>query len=636
MSETIIVWESGAIERDGITDDLLTAGLGKSGLLDPVKPADASPRAVSIHKNFRELLDLSDQGGFVARFSSKHVEWKIPGTEFIALLLIAGRKHPFTVSVSIPVSFDWDRPLCIVAPSSGSRDLRGSIGDIGTWALANGCALVLTDKGTGSGAQVLSSGEVYGTDLVATNDPETPSSFRLSLSQRLRKFSEQHPGRIALKHAHSTENVEADWPLMVLEAVSYGRKIIERQRPQPAANDASSAIKVIAAGVSNGGGSVLRAAEMDHGCSIDGVVAVEPNLAPKAMHNARICLGDNELSKVGRPLMDYTTLMAMYLPCAVLSSEWSDQPFAELTAFRAAEYRFWSDELSKLGLLEGRSDAERSKAAMHRIRTFGFTAKSDSLQHLMAATQVWNSIAINYANAYGRFGVEDKIANATFAFATTDPTGQQLQEVREGTRQERRLLGALSGGLSPGGGVHTIFNGNVIWPSLDDILFLRSLLTGKSQKAKRVQTGVKETCAMACSLGHPTLIIHGRSDSLISPDHTSRAYFAAVSATKTDTRHWRYYEVDNAQHFEAFLMIPDISGRFAPWWPVFFQSLDLMRDHIYQKVPFPPSQVVRADLPVNTGPDSLAIRHAEHLPSIKSNPGVHEIVWAANSLHIPV
>ena len=83
-------------------------------------------------------------------------------------------------------------------------------------------------------------------------------------------------------------------------------------------------------------------------------------------------------------------------------------------------------------------------------------------------------------------------------------------------------------------------------------------------------------------------------------------------------------------------MIPDISGRFAPWWPVFFQSLDLMRDHIYQKVPFPPSQVVRADLPVNTGPDSLAIRHAEHLPSIKSNPGVHEIVWAANSLHIPV
>ncbi len=632
MATSKRIWESGAIERDGVSDDLLTAGLGRDGILSPCPPVDAAPRVVSVHKNFRDLSDLSAEGGFVEWYSQDGGDWKVPGTEHIALLKIVGRKYPFTVSVCMPRDFNWDRPLCVVAPSSGSRGLRGSIGDIGAWALANHCALVLTDKGTGSGAFVLDTAEAYDPDLNAVVDPKIPTSFRLKVTGSLSAFQRENPGRVALKHAHSTDNVEADWPDMVLEAVKHGRKIIEAQRPN---SKAKTPLKVIAAGVSNGGGCVLRAAEEDKTGLIDGVVAIEPNLAPETMHGARIVFGDTELENVGRPLMDYTTLMAMYLPAAVLSADLSEQPFAALTEAKAPDYRAWSENLCRKGLLDGQTDEERSRSALLHLRALGFGPETDSLQHMMAGIQVWNSLAITYASAYGRFSVEDALADTTFAFASTDPTGQFLTNLHQGTPDERRSLGALGGGLSPGGGVQTLYSGRSIWPRLDDTLFLRSLLVDKTRAAKRVQKGMKETYATAKSRGHPTLILHGRSDSLICPNHTSRAYFGAVAASGTDTRHWRYYEVENAQHFEAFLMLPGLSDKFVPWWPVFYQSLDLMGAHVFERVNLPPSQVVRVEEAFGSDGNGLAVRNKEQLPQIRRTPQQDEIRVTGDTLLIP-
>jgi hydroxybutyrate-dimer hydrolase len=57
---------------DGASDDLLTAGLGKTGLAsaaapafaDPSRPTAAELRRVAIWSNYRALVDMSANGGY--------------------------------------------------------------------------------------------------------------------------------------------------------------------------------------------------------------------------------------------------------------------------------------------------------------------------------------------------------------------------------------------------------------------------------------------------------------------------------------------------------------------------------------------------------------------------------------------
>lgn len=55
---------------DGSSDDLLTAGLGKTGLggaapavADPLKPTAAELRKLAIFNNYRAILDITAAGG---------------------------------------------------------------------------------------------------------------------------------------------------------------------------------------------------------------------------------------------------------------------------------------------------------------------------------------------------------------------------------------------------------------------------------------------------------------------------------------------------------------------------------------------------------------------------------------------
>ena len=59
--------------------------------------------------------------------------------------------------------------------------------------------------------------------------------------------------------------------------------------------------RVIAVGVSNGGGAVLRAAELTQQW-LDGVVAISPNILP---------------GEGGRALYDYSTDAALWMPCSM-------------------------------------------------------------------------------------------------------------------------------------------------------------------------------------------------------------------------------------------------------------------------------------------------------------------------------
>jgi len=161
---------------DGNSDDLLTAGLGKTGLASATAPAIANPaqptaaelRRLAIWSNYRALVDMSANGGY-GRFWGPNVdlngndtlgEGKIAGKEYLAFADDGSGTQNVSLLVQIPASFNPDQPCIVTATSSGSRGVYGAISAAGEWGLKRGCAVAYTDKGTGNGAHELSTNRV--------------------------------------------------------------------------------------------------------------------------------------------------------------------------------------------------------------------------------------------------------------------------------------------------------------------------------------------------------------------------------------------------------------------------------------------------------------------------------------------
>src|SRR3546814_16422937 len=122
----------------------------------------------------------------------------------------------------------------------------------------------------------------------------------------------------------------------------------------------SDLTRVIAVGISNGGGAVLRAAELD-GDWLDAVVAGEPNVYVEG----------------GRPLYDFATEAALLQPCALLhlAPESMAQP-----PMRAQVEPLWALRCASLkaaGLVSGDSVAEQAKSAYDAMHANGWTARSE-------------------------------------------------------------------------------------------------------------------------------------------------------------------------------------------------------------------------------------------------------------------
>lgn len=627
------VLEADPVTRAGPDDDLLTAGLGLEGLRNPVLPPGASARAAAVHKNFREVVDIAPGGVFDNLIAGGADGLKVSGRDYAALIRIPGASQPIGVNLLVPGNFNWDRPVMVVAPSPGSRGVPGAIGDIGSWALPRGCALVLTDKGTG-GVQILADDTCYGADLEPAPASDTPTVFRLRSTAALGKFRQANPQAIALKHAHSGDNVEALWPEIVLAAAQFGLGILRWREGSGQPPSVLDRIKVIAAGLSNGGGAVLRAAENDKGGVLDGIVAVEPNITPREGHGGKVRFGAGPSASPGRRLVDYATEMNLLLPAALGAPELADMPFAEVTAMAEARQVAWADGLAKAGLVEGGNTAARASDALRRIRALGFGEDSEALLPMMAVMHIWPAVSHTFVSALGRFPVEADPLGACTAFARTDALGLTLEGLADPTPEQKRLFGALSGGLSPGGGAFTIYANRDIHPSLKDALDLRRMAMGEGRNGGRVRWGSEEVLASARGRGKPTIVLHGRCDSLISVQHSSRAYVAAAMASGSNTRQLRYYEHDSGQHFESLLGVPGISQRYNPLLPSFFQALDLMRERVFGGAELPPNQVLRRALPGEIDGSGLAVR-GRLSGEILAQPGDNEIVRSGNSLGIP-
>lgn len=663
------------IAYDGITDDLLTGGLGRSGLAgaaptvsDP--PTAAELRRLAIYNNYRALVDMTPGGGYGSLYGPNVTadgvvtadEGLIAGVEYLAYGTRGKGRENVTLMVQIPEHFDPARPCIVTAPSSGSRGVYGAIATAGEWGLKRGCAVAYTDKGTGTGAHNLQD-DTVGLITGERTDADTAgkdSHFTARLSEpRRAAFNTETPNRFAFKHAHSGLNPEEDWGTFVLWSVEFAFYALNEEYGEPVGNSGKRRrtlnpdnTLVIASSVSNGGGASLRAAEQDRHGLIDAVVVSEPNVNPRFDAGFAIVQGDGEpLFEHSRSLLDYTTLLNVFQGCASLANPMAPLNFAP-SADRCAS-------LFDKGLLQSADPAQQAAEAQAIINAFGILPEQNLVQPSHWFANVPQSISVTYANSYSRAHVIDNLCAYSFG-ATAAGTNMPVPL----PPAAEAVLFGVSNGIPPTGGVNLINNASVGGPlldrasispstgrtdqNLDGALCLRALATGADPVTgvpldddavaahNRARQSIERLRAGADLGGRPVLIVTGRSDAILPPNHSSRAYYGLNQRVEGDAGALRYIEITNAQHLDAFNPFPGFDNRFIPLHHYFFQALDLMWAHLTAAEPLPPSQVVRTT-PRGGAPGAApAIDPLINLPPIEMVPADDAlIVFTGDTLFIP-
>ncbi len=567
-------------EHRGPDDDLLTAGVGLAGLLamapprfeDADRPTAAELRRRAIWSSWRGIADLVPGSGYSTLYGTLDA---MPGREFSALAKLSGAHQPHRVLVQLPDNFDRTRRCVVVAPASGSRGVYGAIAVAAPWALPKGCAVVYTDKGAGSDYFDIDAGQGAGVDGTMTSDradmafaPDVPDGV----------------SGVAFKHALSQDNPEADWGRHVKQAAEYALQVLNEAYPGDSYDFDNT--RVIAVGISNGGGAVLRAAELD-GDWLDAVVAGEPNIYVE---------GDG-----GRPLYDFATEAALLMPCALLHLPATSLPQPPL---RAQVEPLWTQRCASLrtaGMVEGDTVAAQAASAYQQLRAHGWT---DGSLHGGAASvgfDLWRAVAVTYASAYGRYGIGEHPCGYSFSAQQADFS------TRAASAAERAAWWSDAAGIPPGNGVG-INDTKLAAPdfTLPGLQCLRALWDGDNADAQRVRAGVAQTRASLPREGLPIIVIHGLEDGLVPPAFSSAPYVQQAQAAGRNVRYW---QIDHGEHFDAFLAFPDYAARFVPSLPYVYAALDrvdafldkrgvLPADAVIQTTPRGTEALTEADLAI--------------------------------------
>ncbi|MBS0467297.1 MAG: hydrogenase, partial [Proteobacteria bacterium] len=133
------------------TQDLLTGGIGKTGLgaaaapayADPANPTAAELRRNALFSNYRGIVDFTAKGGYGTLYGPNITadgqvttsEGLIPGREYVAVLDDGTGRKQTVIAVQVPDSFQQSNPCIVLGPSSGSRGVYGAIGTAGEWGL---------------------------------------------------------------------------------------------------------------------------------------------------------------------------------------------------------------------------------------------------------------------------------------------------------------------------------------------------------------------------------------------------------------------------------------------------------------------------------------------------------------------
>jgi hydroxybutyrate-dimer hydrolase len=657
---------------DGASDDLLTAGMGKTGLGGPTAPAVAvatAPTAAELRKlaifnNYRAIANINATSGYGTLYGpnidvnggNTLGEGRIAGTEYLAYADDGTGKQNVTMLVQVPSTFSKDRPCVVTATSSGSRGVYGAIGSAGEWGLKRGCAVAYSDKGTGIGIHDLATNTVNlqnGARADATTAGKS-ANFTAALSAGdLASFVAANPYRLAVRHAHSQQNPERDWGIQTLNAVRFAFYVLNEQFADKF-DDGTAKYQirpdntiVIASSVSNGGASAVAAAEQDTEGLIDGVAVAEPVL--ELMPNPALAIkrGSTTITGSGRPLYDYFTLANLYSPCASQSARLTGSygvaavlPVPALANNRCAA-------LKAKGLLAKTTPAEQADEALDLLLAAGWQSESNLILATMY-TQGVPPIPMTYANSYGRFSVADRLCG--LSFSGIDAAGKPAPVAAATLAQAF----GTSNGVPPSAGIQITNDNNPAGPissplsvspstgvqdyNFDAALCHRNLWTGSDAAAARVQAGVKETLRSANLRGKPAIIVHGRADGYIPVNMNSRPYYGQNKIIEGAASKLSYVEVTNAQHFDAFIdnaFLPGYDSAFVPLHVYFIRAMDSMWANLTQNVPLPPSQLVRT-IPRGGTPGSAPAITAANVPPISANPPLaDQITFSNNTVTIP-
>ena len=668
------------------SQDLLTAGLGKTGLgaalppayADPAKPTVAELRRNAIYSNYRGILDPSAAGGYGTLYGPNVTadgkvttsEGLIPGSESLAVLDDGSGRKQTVIAVQVPDSFDPKRPCIVLGPSSGSRGVYGAMGTAGEWGLKKGCAVALTDAGKGVGLHNLSDDTIHQVDgsRASRTAAGTLGFFAAQLSDAARAaYNAAFPNRLALKHAHSQQNPEKSWGSDTLMAGQYALYVLNKRYGTPANNVPFSAANtlVIAGSASNGGAASLRAAEQDSSGLIDGVVASEPVTEIASANGYSVQFAGQTVAGFGKTLADYTTYGNIFQPCAALApeatvNEVSIYNYIGLTNMTArAQAR--CDGLAAKGLVQGRTTAERAADALAKLRAYGWGRESDTMHNAHYALGNGPILSAMYTMAYGRFGVEANLCNTSFA-SVNAATG----EVVAPSAAALAVSFATANGTANGTPATVVYNDSVggakawqfaVSPStgaadlgLDNALCQHALVSGKDlatgaplsatstptkAQSDAVRAGIAEVLHSANLRGKPTLIVAGRSDALVPVNHNARAYTALNRQVEGSASQLRYIEVEHGQHFDAFLPFSGFDTRFVPLHTYFNQAMDAMWAHLQQGTPLPAHQVVRTT-PRGGEPGKAPALTAAHVPPFVVAPSAtNAISLNGTTLNVP-
>ena len=661
---------------DGISDDLLSAGLNQAGLesaappgfADNLNPTPAELRRRAIHGNYRGIVDPVPAGGMGLLWGPQSVgspqlsgvtRGLIPGVEYKAYLRVSDRQghvNNVPAAVQIPRHFDPQKPCIVAAMPSGSRSVYGGIA-IAEWGLFKGCAVALPGKGTDTGFHLLGAASrehavndldgVYG----SAEEIGHAAQFAVKPSRALDAYLASNPDRIATKHAHSQLNPERLWGDFGLAGIEFALWALNDHlgRKGRARFDAMNTL-IIAAGASNGGGMALRALEKDGKGLIDGLVVTEPNIGPQD-GGVGIRFGDDApFMPAGRSLYDSISLMSLYAACAAHApgANGTVAAFLQPTVLGAAR----CTSLREKGLISGSTLLEQASSALAVLREHGYAAAQDWGIASHDTLNLWRSLQATYASAYGRFAVEDNICGVSFG-ATDAVTGRPVPM----TPLNAKKLFADSSGVPATGGVNLIADRAANRPilenaalsvstgradlNIDSALCFRFLETGEASLLAglpgsftekwahhaKVDAGTRAVGTDARLHGRPAIIIHGRQDALVFPNLHSRAYYALNQQNEGRRSRLSYIEVTPGQHFDAFITLffqGPTGAQFAPLHYYFVLAMDSMYAHLTSGAPLPPSQVVRptprgmdpytaANVPMLLPAPSLAPDHADRI-----------------------
>ncbi|RZA31291.1 MAG: hydrogenase, partial [Lysobacteraceae bacterium] len=523
---------------------------------DPARPTAAELRRRAIWNNWRGIADLSPGGAYGQAYGSVA---DVPGREFSAFATLPGASQPHRVLLQLPDRFDERKRCVVVTASSGSRGIYGSIAVAGAWGLPRGCAVAYTDKGAGT--------DYYDID---SHTGVRLDGTRGELGETLAFVPEVPAGAsgVAFKHAHSGDNPEADWGRHVKQAAGFALSALNQAYPQAQAFTFANT-RIIAVGISNGGGAVLRAAELE-GDWLDAVVAGEPNVYLP--------------TPGGATLYELTTDAAMLMPCALLDLPADSLPQPPLRAQAEPLWKARCAALKGAGLVQG-ADAKAQAADAHaQLRGRGWTTQALTAGALSVGFDLWRAVAVTYASAYARSGVGEHACGYGFSAQNADFSA------REATAIERAAWWSDGSGIPPGAGVG-IVDAKLAPPdyTLAGLQCLRGLLQQPADSAFR--RGLAATAASLPREGLPVVVVHGLDDGLVPPAFTSAPYVAASRAAGRPVSYW---QVRNAQHFDGFLALPAYGARYVPLLPYVYAALDRVDAHLDGKGALPGDAVIDA------------------------------------------